>query len=156
MKDTYEDHWVDWLKSNPKIVCLSGYMDPLHIGHLEVIKQAKQLGDYLIVIINNTSQTISKKGYEFMPAEQRIEIVRSLKYVDECILSIDSDDSVAETLLSLSPSPTYFVNGGDRSFPNVKEAKVCKDKGIEMIFGLGPKIQSSSELVKNALKSKAA
>ena len=72
-----------------KKVATSGYFDPLHVGHLEYIKLAKELGDHLIVIVNNDAQCELKKGRAFMNEHDRVEIVRSLKLVDEVFLSID-------------------------------------------------------------------
>ena len=43
-------------------VAVSGYFDPIHIGHLEYLKMAKALGDFLVVIVNNNQQCILKKG----------------------------------------------------------------------------------------------
>ena len=61
-----------------KIVVASGYFDPLHFGHVEYLREAKKLGDKLIVIVNNSKQTRMKKGYEFMPAKERVEIIKAL------------------------------------------------------------------------------
>jgi len=124
------------------IVVASGYFDPIHSGHIE------KLGDKLIVIINNDKQTKLKKGFIFMPYEEREKIVKSLKFVDEVIKSIDSDPSVSKTLAMIKPN--IFAKGGDRFSYEIPESKVCKEFGIKIIDGLGNKIQSSSELVKKA------
>ena len=80
------------------IVAASGYFDPLHIGHVEYLREAKKLGDKLIVIVNNKKQTLMKKGFEFMPIKERIEIVKAMSFVDEVIESIDEDGSQCKTL----------------------------------------------------------
>ena len=72
-----------------KRVAVSGYFDPIHIGHLEYLKLAKELGDKLVVIVNNNYQCALKKGKPFMDESDRVEIVRSLEMVDEVFLSID-------------------------------------------------------------------
>ena len=77
-----------------KKVCISGYFDPLHVGHIEYINKAKKLGDYLVVIVNNNLQCKLKKGKFFMDENDRVEIVKNLKSVDEVFLSIDSDKTV--------------------------------------------------------------
>ena len=127
-----------------KKVCISGYFDPLHVGHLEYINKAKKLGDYLVVIVNNNLQCKLKKGKFFMDENDRVEIVKNLKSVDEVFLSIDSDKTVCKSLEKLKPS--IFANGGDRKNYEIPESKVCDMYGIEIIDGLGDKIRSSSDL----------
>ena len=87
-----------------KKVCISGYFDPLHVGHIEYINKAKKLGDYLVVIVNNNLQCKLKKGKFFMDENDRVEIVKNLKSVDEVFLSIDSDKTVCKSLEKLKPS----------------------------------------------------
>lgn len=125
-------------------VAVSGYFDPIHIGHLEYLKMAKNLGDYLIVIVNNDYQSNLKKGKSFMNELDRVEIVKALKLVDEVFLSIDKDRTVCKSLEKLKPD--IFANGGDRLTDEIPEAEVCINLNIKMIDGLGNKIRSSSEL----------
>lgn len=128
-------------------VAASGYFDPIHVGHIEYLEKSKALGDKLIVIVNNDAQTCLKKGKPFMPAEDRLKIVKSLKCVDEAFISIDNDASVCESLKACKPH--IFANGGDRKEHEIPEAKICRELNIEMRDGLGEKIRSSSELIKN-------
>ena len=127
-----------------KIVAVSGYFDPIHVGHLEYLKMSKKLGDKLVVIVNNNDQCVLKKGKPFMDEKDRLEIVKSLKMVDEVFLSIDKDKTVCASLEFLKPD--IFANGGDRSTKEVPETSICKKYNIEMIYGLGDKIRSSSDL----------
>ena len=127
-----------------KKVAISGYFDPIHIGHLEYIKMAKELGDYLIVIVNNDKQAVLKKGKSFMCEDDRLEIVSQIKNVDEAIMSIDDDKTVCKTLDLLKPD--IFANGGDRSNTEIPEYKICKENGTQVIDGLGDKIRLSSDL----------
>jgi D-beta-D-heptose 7-phosphate kinase/D-beta-D-heptose 1-phosphate adenosyltransferase len=127
-----------------KRVAVSGYFDPIHIGHLDYLKLAKKLGDKLVVIVNNNHQCILKKGKPFMDESDRVEIVKCLKMVDEVFLSVDMDKTVCASLESVKPD--IFANGGDRSTSEVPESSICKKYNIEMIDGLGAKIRSSSEL----------
>ena len=127
-----------------KKVCISGYFDPLHVGHLEYINKAKELGDYLVVIVNNNFQCKLKKGKFFMDEKDRLEIVKNLKSVDEVFLSIDKDKTVSKSLGKLKPS--VFANGGDRKNYEIPESKICNLHGIKIIDGLGDKIRSSSDL----------
>ena len=127
-----------------KIVAVSGYFDPVHVGHLEYLRLSKKLGDKLVVIVNNNHQCVLKKGKPFMDEKDRVEIVRSIKMVDEVFLSIDDDKSVCKSLEKIKPH--IFANGGDRSTGEVPESTVCKKYNIQMTDGLGDKIRSSSDL----------
>ena len=134
-----------------KIVCVSGYFNPLHAGHIEYFEQSKKLGDKLVVIVNNDKQSILKKGTSFMPEEERLKIIRSLKIVDMAVLSIDEDRTVCKTLKSIRPH--IFTNGGDQFNDIIPEKEICKDLGIELLDGMGNKIQSSSWLLEKAQKN---
>ena len=125
-------------------VAVSGYFDPIHVGHLEYLQLAKKLGDNLIVIINNNLQAELKKGSTFMDEKDRMEIVAALRCVDEVFLSIDTDQSVCKSLEHIKPH--IFANGGDRSLEEIPETAVMKKHNIKMVDGLGLKIRSSSDL----------
>ncbi|MAR15858.1 MAG: cytidyltransferase [Flammeovirgaceae bacterium] len=127
-----------------KTVAISGYFDPIHVGHLEYIELSKRMGDYLVVIVNNNHQCKLKKGKHFMDESDRIKIVESIKGVDEVFLSIDSDKTVCKSLEKIKPD--IFTNGGDRHNQEIPESIVCKKYGIELLDGMGKKIRSSSDL----------
>ena len=127
-----------------KTVAISGYFDPIHVGHLEYIELSKRMGDYLVVIVNNNHQCKLKKGKHFMDERDRIKIVESIKGVDEVFLSIDSDKTVCKSLEKIKPD--VFTNGGDRHNQEIPESIVCKKYGIELLDGMGKKIRSSSDL----------
>jgi len=130
--------------NNKVVVAVSGYFDPLHVGHIELFQLAKDLGSKLIVIVNNNHQAEMKKGSFFMDEKDRMEIVAALRYVDEVFLSIDKDNSVCKSLEFIKPS--IFANGGDRSLDEIPETDVMKKYNIKMVDGLGKKIRSSSDL----------
>jgi D-beta-D-heptose 7-phosphate kinase/D-beta-D-heptose 1-phosphate adenosyltransferase len=120
-------------------------MDPIHFGHVRMIQEAAQFGE-VIVILNSDEWLMRKKGFVFMPWEERAEIIESIKGVKKVVRVDDSDGSVCEALRR--EKPTYFANGGDRTNKNTPEMEVCTDLGISMLWGVGGgKIQSSSELV---------
>jgi cytidyltransferase-like protein len=127
-----------------RTVAISGYFDPIHVGHLEYIIEAKKLGDKLIVIVNNNHQCVLKKGKPFMDENDRVTIVSSIKYVDEVFLSIDKDKTVCKSLEKIKPA--IFANGGDRKNYEIPESVICNKYNIEIIDGLGEKIRSSSDL----------
>ena len=125
-------------------VAVSGYFDPIHVGHLEYLRMAKELGDSLVVIVNNNYQCKLKKGKHFMDENDRVEIVKALRFVDEVFLSVDKDKTVCKSLEEIKPD--IFANGGDRATSEVPETPVCKKFNIKMVDGLGDKIRSSSSL----------
>ena len=127
-----------------KKVAISGYFDPIHVGHLEYISLSKKLGDYLIVIINNNHQCTLKKGKHFMDENDRAKILEAIVGVDEVFISIDQDRTVCKSLEKIRPD--IFTTGGDRHNKEIPEAIVCKKYGIELLDGLGKKIRSSSDL----------
>ena len=128
-----------------KTVAVSGGFDPIHVGHVRMIREAAEHGD-VIVIANSDEWLLRKKGYVFMPWKERAEIIQSIKGVTAVFQADDDDDTVTESLLRLKPD--IFANGGDRKQQNTPEMKVCDDIGIEMLWNVGGgKIQSSSELV---------
>ena len=127
-----------------KTVAISGYFDPIHVGHLEYITEARKLGDKLIVIVNNNHQCVLKKGKPFMDEKDRVLITSCLKDVDEVFLSVDHDKTVCKSLELLKPD--IFANGGDRKNYEIPESAICKRYNIQIIDGLGEKIRSSSDL----------
>lgn len=128
-----------------KIVVVSGGFDPVHIGHIRMFRDAARIGK-LAVILNTDDFLLRKKGYVFMPLDERKEIIESIKYVERVVVSVDDDDSVRKTLAMLKPD--VFANGGDRaSRADIRETEICRELGIEMVFGIGgSKVQSSSKL----------
>lgn len=133
-----------------KIVCVSGYFDPIHIGHIEYFKKSKGIGTKLMVIVNNDDQAILKKGKAFMPCDERMEIIRELQCVDIVVKSVDTDRTVCNTLATIEPKPHYFCNGGDQNNNTIPEGPICEQRGIELRDGFGDKIQSSSWLIKGS------
>lgn len=136
--------------SSKKLICISGYFDPIHIGHIEYMENAKKLGDELVVIVNNDHQATLKKGKPFMPDKERVKIIESLRVVDHVVLSVDTDRTVRETLRTMVPRPHVFANGGDQTNQSIPETTICNELGIELVDGLGDKIQSSSWLIKKS------
>lgn len=137
------------MKDEKIVVAVCGGFDPVHIGHIRHFRDAKKLGDILVVILNSDDWLIKKKGYAFMPFEERKEILESIRYVDKVIPYIaDKSGSVSKTLEMLRPN--VFAKGGDRNMENIpkSEREVCKKLGIKLVFGVGGgKVQSSSWLL---------
>ena len=135
-----------------KAIIVSGYFNPLHKGHLELFEKAKEAGDALIVIVNNDKQREMKGSKFFRDEQERVQIIRALSIVDMAWISIDEDSTQNETLKLMFGkfNETYklaFANGGDQNNNTIPERQVCDQYGIELIDGLGDKIQSSSWLL---------
>lgn len=150
-------------KNKKKIVAVSGGFDPLHIGHIRLFKEAKKLGDELVVILNNDNWFQIKGRHFFMPEKERKEIIEAIEAVDRVILSkhkpskkvfdrTTPEYSITRELKELKPD--IFANGGDRFADDIPEFKLCNELGIKMVFnvGHGGKVRSSSELLKNYVK----
>jgi cytidyltransferase-like protein len=135
-----------------KGIIVSGYFNPIHKGHLEYFNNAKDLADELFVIVNSDYQRMLKGSKEFQKESERLFIVQNIKAVDKAIISVDKDRTVCESIRSIFKdySEDYdlgFANGGDQDNSSIPEAPICKELGIQLIDGLGDKIQSSSWLL---------
>ncbi len=134
------------------MVIVSGYFNPLHKGHLELFHRAKGYGHKLFVIVNSDYQRELKGSKEFQDEMERLMIIRNLRVVDYSMISIDKDKTQCATLKYLSDiyGGEYrlaFANGGDQNNNTIPETQVCVDNEIELIDGLGSKVQSSSWLL---------
>lgn len=142
----------------PVVVAVSGGFDPVHVGHIRMFQKARQMGNKLVVILNNDNWLRTKKGFAFMPEKERREIIEAIAGVDQVMVTShrpnDPDRSVCRELRKIKP--TIFANGGDRkpSGDPVPEVALCKELGIKMIYnvGHGGKVQSSSWLIERIEK----
>jgi D-beta-D-heptose 7-phosphate kinase/D-beta-D-heptose 1-phosphate adenosyltransferase len=135
-----------------KAIIVSGYFNPIHKGHLEYFNNAKALADELFVIVNSDLQRGLKGSKEFQKEDERLFIVQNIKAVDKAIISIDQDRTVCESIRSLQEKygdeyQLGFANGGDQDNNSIPEAPICNELNIQLIDGLGDKIQSSSWLL---------
>ncbi len=142
-----------------RVVVISGFFNPLHIGHIDYISAARNLGDFLIVIVNSDKQVGIKGSVPFMNQDDRLTIIRNIKGVDRAVIAIDEDGSVCQTIREefkrLQNDPFFedmvFANGGDRKKGGVPEDVLEEEFGIKMIYNAGgEKTQSSSKLIKKA------
>lgn len=140
-----------------KRVIVSGYFNPLHGGHLDMIESAAQLGDKLLVIVNNDKQQKVKKGKIILSEENRERLLNAIKGVDEVRIAIDEDQTVIESLRKIADDypndELIFANGGDRNEPkDVPEKNICQEKNIKMVYGVGGiKKYDSSTRINQAL-----
>lgn len=130
-----------------KVVAISGYFNPIHQGHLDLIDAAAKYGD-VYVILNNEKQRELKGSCPFYDIETRVRLLNSLKNVAGVIISIDAAETVHQTLYWLRPN--IFINSGDRQYPNPVEQRACNDIKCEMIHLNLPKRDSSSKLLEDA------
>ena len=146
-----------------KIAITSGYFNPIHPGHIECFKLAKELPNVsrLCVIVNNDEQAFLKRGVSsFQKQEDRIKIVKSIKWVDDVVMSSDKDLTVCDTLndvalyykVNYQGNKLLFCKGGDRFSGNIPEEEICKRLGISLIDGLGDKTHNSSDYISGLKK----
>ena len=128
-----------------RIVLVTGGFDPLHSGHIEYFKAAKELGDKLVVGVNTDMWLTRKKGRPFMPISERTSIIQNLSMVDHCILYDDDDDTSIEAIKNVKmmypDAQVVFANGGDRTQENIPEM-VFDD--VEFVFGVGGEDKKNS------------
>lgn len=134
-----------------KIAIVSGFFNPLHGGHLDMIEAAAKLGEKLIVVVNNDVQQVLKKDKIILSEQNRARLMAALRDVDEVIISIDQDPSQTRTLEMIADrypnDELIFCNGGDRVDPDAipgPEAEMCRQCGIKMLFGVGGEYKTDS------------
>ncbi|MFL2823857.1 MAG: adenylyltransferase/cytidyltransferase family protein [Alphaproteobacteria bacterium] len=146
------------MKKKYDFALVSGGFDPVHVGHLRMFQDAKNLSENVIVLLNNDEWLMKKKGKPFMNEGQRKEILDEFKSISKVIIQTKSDRSSSraiEEFVHNNPDKTVcYCNGGDRSnIRNIREADICNKLGVTLEFGIGgnTKIESSSQLSKNYL-----
>jgi len=136
-----------------RIAITSGYFDPMHRGHLELLNLSRAQGDVLWVIVNTDAQAALKKGKAFIDQDTRLAVTSALRVVNRAVLAVDTDGSVCATLDKLITEAkalgcdAVFCKGGDRNAGNIPEMTVLKKHGTMLIEGLGAKIDSSSRII---------
>ena len=141
---------------NRVISIVSGGFDPIHPGHIMMMKDGRKFANYLIVGVNSNKWLINKKGNYFMDIQHRLYVVSSLKVVNETMEFEDDDKGSANNLLikirnKYSNDKIIFANGGDRSDSSkILEFETAKQYNIDLKFGIGGshKESSSSDLLK--------
>tara|TARA_Y100000034_G_scaffold17117_1_gene18632 strand:+ start:367 stop:843 length:477 start_codon:yes stop_codon:yes gene_type:complete len=133
-------------EKNRPIIMVSGGFDPVHVGHIRLILDASKFGD-VVVVANSDQWLYRKKGFVFMTFDQRKEILDAIKGVVLVDSVNDTDGTVCEAIRRIKPD--FFANGGDRKKTNTPEVDVCKQLGIELLWGVGGayKSESSSDLI---------
>jgi len=142
-------HRINPIEAEIATVMVSGGFDPVHAGHIRMIRDAANFGD-VIVIANSDDWLYRKKDFVFMTFDQRAEILDAIKGVILVDSVDDTDGTVCEAIRRLKPD--FFANGGDRGRSNTPEQAVCKEMGVKLLWGVGgdKKLASSSDLVKGS------
>jgi cytidyltransferase-like protein len=149
------EHWAeDWGYLKRSLVCTSGGFDPLHCGHVRGIREAAGLAKFLLVIVNGDGFLNRKKGFAFMPHQERMEIVNAIRGVRFVVPWDDGTQTVCGALEIIRPK--IFAKGGDRIAGNVPEEETCKRIGCKIVYGVGGgKIQSSQALTEKVAQQYA-
>jgi len=115
-------------------VMISGGFDPIHVGHIRLIREAAEYGD-VIVAMNSDDWIFRQKGFNSIGFNERKEFLMAIKGVLNVVSVCDEDDTVCAALIE--HRPTYFANGGDRNENNTPEKIVCEELGIKMLWNIG-------------------
>jgi cytidyltransferase-like protein len=148
-----------------KVILISGGFDPVHKGHIECINNAKELAEQVWIGLNNDEWLKRKKGRSFMNENERAFVMSNLKNVDWVYVMNPKDylDNTAIDFIEVSRKKFIkengelpkgvmaFGNGGDRTETTTPENSVCDSLGIDSVWGLGEKVQSSSWLLEKYL-----
>lgn len=137
---------------------VSGGFDPIHEGHIEMIKASAASSDGVIVLVNSDAWLCRKKGKNFQSIKTRKAILENLKGVVEVLEFDDSDNSASDGIRRVRQKYPYerliFANGGDRGKDNVPEGPVCRECGVDLVFGVGGENKAnSSSWILNSWKS---
>lgn len=151
MKKIYSlDQLSDIIKSLKRagktIVFANGCFDLIHVGHIRYLKEAKELGDILVVALNSDSSVhrLKGKGRPYINENERAVILSAFSFVD--YLTIFTEDNVEKVLLSLKPD--IHAKGSDYTVETVPERETVLSYGGKIAITGGAKVRSTSEIMK--------
>jgi rfaE bifunctional protein nucleotidyltransferase chain/domain len=116
-----------------RVVLTNGVFDLLHVGHLRYLRQARALGDLLVVGINSdfsVRSSLNKPGRPLVPDTERAELVAALEPVDYAVIFAEP---TADDLLR-AVRPAVYVKGGDYSEATLPEAATAHALGVRLAF----------------------
>ena len=127
---------------------VSGGFDPIHEGHISMIKAGATRSDGVILLLNSDEWLCRKKGKNFMSLQTRKIICENLKGIIDVITFDDADNSACDGIRKVREhypdAKLVFANGGDRTKDNIPEDKVCKECNISLEFGVGGENKANS------------
>lgn len=138
-------------KAGKRIVFTNGCFDILHSGHIAYLRQAKALGDVLIVGVNSDESVRRIKGEKrpINPQEDRVSVVAALEYVDHVVLF---DEDTPEQLIR-AIRPNLHVKGGDYEASALPEAQAVREVGGEIVILPLVQGKSSSRIIEKIASS---
>ena len=120
---------------------VSGGFDPIHEGHIEMIKSSAKASDGVIVLANSDEWLCRKKGKNFYSMKTRKVILENIKGVIDVLEFDDTDNSASDGIRKARAKypnvELVFANGGDRGKDNIPETPTCEECGVKLEFGVG-------------------
>ena len=113
------------------VVATGGCFDLLHAGHVATLQSARQLGDYLVVLLNSDDSVRRLKGPSrpVVPAVDRARVLEALEFVDAVV--VFDEDTPVDAIRAIRPD--VWVKGGDYTGTEVPEAAVLKEWGGQAV-----------------------
>jgi len=132
-----------------RLVLANGCFDLLHVGHVRYLREAKSLGDVLLVALNSDDSVRRLKGpgRPLMPAEERAELLGALSAVDAVVLF--DDDRVDGLITRLKPA--IHAKGTDYREESVPERPAVLAVGGRVAITGDPKTHGTRDLIKTVL-----
>ncbi len=132
-----------------RLVLANGCFDLLHVGHVRYLREAKSLGDVLLVALNsdNSVRRLKGPGRPLMPAEERAELLGALSVVDAVVLF--DDDRVDGLIERLRPA--IHAKGTDYSVDSVPERAAVLAVGGQVAIAGDPKTHGTRDLIRTIL-----
>lgn len=129
-----------------RIVLANGCFDLIHVGHIRYLKESKQKGDILVLALNSDSsiRKLKGQGRPILNEKERVKILSSFSFID--YITVFEEENVKKVLLVLRPD--IHAKGSDYTEETVPEKETVRKYGGKIAITGGPKIKSTSQLIK--------
>jgi len=133
------------------VVATGGCFDLLHAGHIETLRAARALGDYLVVCLNSDASVgrLKGAGRPLVPATDRVRVLEALECVDAVV--VFDEDTPSAVLAKLQPQ--IWAKGGDYGGRTLPEASVLAEWGGQAVILPYLQGRSTSALVDAAIQN---